>query len=67
MEIGDYIINCIVNRINFFYDYNFYRDTSEKKIGIVVRADVDLAKVLWSCGDQTWCMQEQLRAVKKCP
>ena len=45
-------------------------ESDGKKIGIVktiLPHGNELAKVLWSCGDETWCLQEQLLAVKKCP
>ena len=45
-------------------------DLDEKdrlKIGIVRQALSELAEVLWSNGDQTWCLCEQLEVVKKCP
>jgi len=61
MKTGDLVI------LRYRYKGVDLEDKDRKKIGIVVRGDVDLAKVLWSCGDQTWCMQEQLQAVKKCP
>ena len=45
-------------------------EKDRKKIGIVEslsQANIGLIKVVWSSGDQTWCLQEQLQAVKKCP
>ena len=59
MQIGDLVI--------LEYKGVDLEEKDRKKIGIVVRGDVDLAKVLWSSGDQTWCLNEQLQAVKKCP
>ena len=44
-------------------------DPDEKdrlKIGIVVNNTIttlQLAKVLWSCGEQTWCLYEQLEVI----
>ena len=44
-------------------------DLDEKdrlKIGIVVNNTIttlQLAKVLWSCGEQTWCLYEQLEVI----
>ena len=62
MQVGDLVI----------LEYNGVdlEEKDRKKIGIV-KTDCGrfsgLAKVLWSNGEQTWCLQEQLQAVKKCP
>ena len=57
MKVGDLVI--------LEYKGVDLEEKDRKKIGIVVRGDVDLAKVLWSSGDQTWCMQEQLEVVNE--
>ena len=62
MQVGDLVI--------LEYKDVDLEEKDRKKIGIVKtlsKANIGMAKVLWSCGDQTWCMQEQLQAVKKCP
>lgn len=41
-------------------------EKDRKKIGIVKtlsKANIGLAKVLWSCGDQTWLLAEQLKVI----
>ena len=41
-------------------------EKDRKKIGIVVNNTIttlQLAKVLWSCGEQTWCLYEQLEVI----
>ena len=62
MQVGDLVI----------LEYNGVdlKEKDRKKVGIVkdlAQANIGLIKVLWSSGDQTWCLQEQLQAVKKCP
>ena len=62
MKVGDLV----------FLEYKGvdHEEKGRKKIGIVkdlAQALIGLAKVLWSSGDETWCLQEQLQAVKKCP
>ncbi len=57
MKVGDLVI--------LEYKGVDLEEKDRKKIGIVVRGDVDLAKVLWSSGDQTWCLQEQLEVVNE--
>ena len=57
MKVGDLVI--------LEYKGVDLEEKDRKKIGIVVRSDVDLTKVLWSSGDQTWCMQEQLEVVNE--
>ena len=46
-------------------------ESDGKKIGIVRIVEADLSKVFWSCGDETWCLSEQLEVInetdKKCP
>ena len=45
------------------------KEKDRKKVGIVRKfsQDIGLFKVFWSSGDETWCLREQLQAVKKCP
>ena len=62
MKVGDLVI----------LEYNGVdlEEKDRKKIGIVkdlAQGRNALAKVLWSSSDETWCLQEQLQAVKKCP
>ena len=53
MKIGDLVIS---------------KGTTDGKIGTVKYLTEDLAQVYWlRDGDQTWCLQQQLLAVKKCP
>jgi len=61
MKIGDLVI--------LEYKGVDLEEKDRKKIGIVKTFSnaVGLAKVLWSSGDWQWCMQEQLKTVKKCP
>ena len=62
MQVGDLVI--------LEYKDVDLEEKDRKKIGIVKtlsKANIGMAKVLWSSGDQTWCLQEQLQAVKKCP
>ena len=60
MEIGDLVI--------LEYKGVDVEEKDRKKIGIVkVVGHKDMIKVLWSSGDQKWCLQEQLQTVKKCP
>ena len=62
MKVGDLVI--------LEYSGVNLEEKDRKKIGIVKRlsqANIGLIKVLWSGGDQTWCMNEQLQAVIKCP
>ena len=62
MKVGDLVI-LEYNGVNL-------EEKDRKKIGIVKtlsQANIGLIKVFWSSGDQTWCLQEQLQAVKKCP
>jgi|TARA_R110002124_G_scaffold102256_2_gene250332 hypothetical protein len=63
MKIGDLVI--------LEYKGVDLKEKDRLKIGIVktlyTKDKTDLAQVLWSNGDQTWCIQEQLQAVKKCP
>tara|TARA_R100001443_G_scaffold112718_1_gene126623 strand:+ start:647 stop:841 length:195 start_codon:yes stop_codon:yes gene_type:complete len=64
MKIGDLVI----------LEYNGV-DLEEKdrlKIGIVKtihdpKDKYEMAQVLWGSGDLRWCLQEQLKTVKKCP
>ena len=54
MKVGDLVILKIYKR----------------RIGIVkskAHRDLGLIRVYWQDGDQTWCLSEQLQAVKKCP
>ena len=47
-----------------------HEEKGRKKIGIVkalAQGKNELAKVLWSSGDQQWHLQEHLQPVKKCP
>ena len=42
-------------------------EKDRKKIGIVKTTSnttLQLAKVLWSCGEQTWCLYEQLEVIE---
>jgi len=59
MKIGDLVI----------LEYNGVdlEEKDRKKIGIVKTACriSEMAKVLWSSGDQTWCMQEQLEVISE--
>ena len=60
MDVGDLVI--------LEYKGVDLEEKDRKKIGIVktlAQGRNALAKVLWSSGDQTWCLQEQLQAVKK--
>ena len=63
MKVGDLVI--------LEYKGVDLEEKDRKKIGIVknttLGTTLQLAKVLWSCGDQTWCLYEQLQTVKKCP
>ncbi len=59
MKVGDLVV----------LEYNGV-DLEEKealKIGIVYSAcrTSEMAKVLWSSGDQTWCLQEQLEVINE--
>ena len=60
MKIGDLVI--------LEYIGVDLEEKDRKKIGIVKslsQANIGLIKVLWSGGDQTWCMQEQLEVVNE--
>jgi len=62
MKIGDLVI--------LEYKGVDLEEKDRKKIGIVRNVEqwrCLCAKVLWSSGEQQWCMQEHLQAVKKCP
>ena len=62
MKVGDLVI--------LEYRGVDLEEKDRKKIGIVkslTQANIGLIKVLWSNGDQTWSLNEQLQAVKKCP
>jgi hypothetical protein len=62
MKVGDLVI--------LEYKGVDLEEKDRKKIGIVKTTSnttLQLAKVLWSCGEQTWCLYEQLQTVKKCP
>lgn len=62
MKVGDLVI--------LEYKGVDLEEKDRKKIGIVKTTSnttLQLAKVLWGCGDQTWCLYEQLQPVKKCP
>ena len=61
MKIGDLVI--------LEYKGVDLEEKDRKKIGIVktFSQNIGLTKVLWSNGEQTWCLQEQLQPVKKCP
>ena len=61
MKVGDLVI--------LEYRGVDLEEKDRKKIGIVKTAcrTSEMAMVLWSSGDQTWCLNEQLQAVKKCP
>ena len=62
MKVGDLVI--------LEYRGVDLEEKDRKKIGIVKslsQANIGLIKVLWSDGVLTWCLNEQLQAVKKCP
>ena len=61
MKVGDLVI--------LEYRGVDLEEKDRKKIGIVKIAcrTSEMAKVLWSSGDQAWCLFEQLQAAKKCP
>ena len=62
MEVGDLVI--------LEYKGVDLEEKDRKKIGIVKtlsQANIGLIKVVWSSGDETWCLREQLQSVKKCP
>ena len=62
MKIGDLVI--------LEYKGVDLKEKDRMKIGIVKTTSnttLQLAKVLWSNGDQTWCLYEHLQTVKKCP
>ena len=64
MKVGDLVI--------LEYKGVDLEEKDRKKIGIVkslsqAQANIGLIKVLWSNGDQTWCLNEQIQTVKKCP
>ena len=61
MKIGDLVI--------LEYKGVDLEEKDRKKIGIVKKfsQNIGLFKVLWSSSDETWCLQEQLQVVKKCP
>jgi len=61
MKVGDLVI--------LEYKGVAHEEKDRKKIGIVKTAcrTSEMAKVLWSSGDQQWHLQEHLQAVKKCP
>ena len=62
MEVGDLVI--------LEYKGVDLEEKDRKKIGIVKtlsHANIGLIKVVWSSGDETWCLREQLQSVKKCP
>ena len=58
MKIGDLVV--------LEYKDVDLEEKDRKKIGIVVNNTIttlQLAKVLWSCGEQTWCLYEQLEVL----
>ena len=58
MKIGDLVV--------LEYKDVDLEEKDRKKIGIVVNNTIttlQLAKVLWSCGEQTWCLYEQLEVI----
>ena len=58
MKIGDLV--------NLEYKDVDLEEKHRKKIGIVKtlsKANIGLAKVHWSCGDETWCLAEQLEVI----
>ena len=58
MKIGDLVV--------LEYKDVDLEEKDRKKIGIVKtlsKANYGLAKVLWSCGDQTWCLADQLEVI----
>ena len=58
MKIGDLVV--------LEYKDVDLEEKDRKKIGIVKttsNATLQLAKVLWSCGEQTWCLYEQLEVI----
>ena len=58
MKIGDLVV--------LEYKDVDLEEKDRKKIGIVVNNTIttlQLAKVLWSCGEQTWCLCEQLEVL----
>ena len=60
MKVGDLVV--------LEYKDVDLEEKDRKKIGIVkVVGHKDMIKVLWSNGDQTWCLNEMLQTVKKCP
>ncbi len=62
MKIGDLVI--------LEYKGVDLKEKDRMKIGIVKTTSnttLQLAKVLWSSGDESWCLYEQLQTVKKCP
>ena len=59
MKIGDLVV--------LEYKDVDLEEKDRKKIGIVVNNTIttlQLAKVLWSCGEQTWCLYEQLEVIE---
>ena len=59
MDVGDLVI--------LEYKGVDLEEKDRKKIGIVKTAcQVEgLANVLWSSGEQTWCLQEQLEVINE--
>ena len=59
MKVGDLVI--------LEYKGVDLKEKDRLKIGIVKKAGkkTELAKVLWSGGDQTWCLQEQLEVINE--
>ena len=59
MKIGDLVI--------LEYKGVNLEEKDRKKIGIVKKArkTTELAEVLWSSGEQTWCLQEQLEVINE--
>ena len=58
MKIGDLVV--------LEYKDVDLEEKDRKKIGIVKTTSnttLQLAKVLWSCGEQTWCLYEQLEVI----
>ena len=60
MEVGDLVI--------LEYKGVDLEEKDRKKIGIVKtlsKTNIGMAKVLWSCGEQTWCLREQLEVINE--
>ena len=60
MKVGDLVI--------LEYKGVDLEEKDRKKIGIVKtlsKASIGMAKVLWSCGEQTWCLQDQMEVINE--